>query len=374
VKRHAYALTFILSLAAVPCGNVGAQTYVLDNFEASSLRIVQPNEPSTLKYLWNLNIGSGTTSVTTADKHDGTQSLRSSFAGGPEWQFQFYTYTEGLSGWSNGWKYMRRFVNNPSMSSSGGSPAWQTGKINRMRFWIKVPPAVTRSGSGDHNLELGTYLARSGSESSGETDNHHHYHKFNIGYSGQWEQLIVDTHPDHIRGANGDAEHPNLLFPYGDGNTYFDLLTRFYLHFPYSPPTGDYRIDGFELYQDTNPQNVDQVRSIHAVHIPGSNEVRVGWTRRKDQATVKHEVRYAFTDIFSTGWAGATVAPNGTVTPPGDGGFNTMSWSTTSLNLSGRSVLYVAIKPQNSSLFSQIAIPLGSGSSFPAPGNLRVIQ
>jgi hypothetical protein len=154
------------------------------------------------------------------------------------------------------------------------------------------------------------------------------------------------------------------------------MLTRFYLHFPYGAQAGTYQLDGFELYQDTNPHNVDQVRSLHAVYVPGSNEVRVGWARRKDQPNVSHEVRYAFTDIFALGWAGATAAPNGTVSPQGDGGYNTMFWSTTSLNLAGRSTLYVAIKPQNSSLFSQIAIPLGagSGSGFPAPGNLRVIK
>ena len=375
MKSHGYKLMLTLFLcAAAAYHNVNAQTYVLDNFEASSIRIVQPKEPSDWKYLWNLTFGGPGTSLSTLEKHDGAKSLLSAFEGGANWQFQFYTYTESLPGWSNGWKYMRRFVNNPSMDPSGGSPAWQTGRINRMRFWIKVPPTVSKAGSGDHNFEFGTYLARSGSESSGETDNHHHYHVFDIGYSGHWEQLIIDTHPDHIRGANGSTEHPDLLYPYGDGNTYFDLMTRFYLDFYYFTSPGSYYIDGFELYQDQNPHNVDQVRSLHAVYVPETNEVRVGWARRKNQDSVKHEVRYAFADIFSIGWASATVAPNGTVTPPGSGGFNNMSWSTTSLTLSGRSMLYVAIKPQDSSLFSQISIPLTSGSSIGAPPNLRVIQ
>lgn len=373
MKRNSWRLALTLLLAAVLCGNVRAQTYLLDDFEASSIRIVQPNTKDTNKYLWNLTFGGPGTSLTTADKHDGNQSLLSAFTGG-DWQFQFYTYTESLSGWSNGWKYIWRFANNPSMKSSGGSPAWQTGKVNRLRFWIKVPSSVKKAGGGNHNFEFGTYLARSGSEAAGETDNHHHYHVYDIGYTGEWEQVIVDTHPDHIRGANGNAEHPDLLYPYKDGNTYFDLMTRFYLDFPYITAGGNYLIDGFELYQDTNPQNVDQVRALHAVYVPATNQVSVGWARRKDEDSVKHEVRYAFTDIFSTGWAGATVAPGGTITPPGTGGYNNMSWSTTSIDLSGRSVLYVAIKPQNSSLFSQIAIPLSSGGPLTAPKNLRIIQ
>jgi hypothetical protein len=133
-------------------------------------------------------------------------------------------------------------------------------------------------------------------------------------------------------------------------------------------------MDGFELYQETNPENIDQVRSIHAVYVPNTNEVRVGWGRRKDQETVKHDVRYAFSDIYSTGWAAATPAPGRTIIPPDTGGYNGMSWSTTSLNLSGKTTLYVAIKPQNSSQFRQIAIPLTSGTqnSLSPPQNLRI--
>src|SRR5262249_20354000 len=66
------------------------------------------------------------------------------------------------------------------------------------------------------------------------------------------------------------------------------------------------------------------------------------------------------------GWAAATAAPNGIITPPGSGGYNNMVYDTTGLSLSGHSVVYIAIKPQNSNLFTEIAIPLGSSSSTPA--------
>jgi hypothetical protein len=55
-----------------------------------------------------------------------------------------------------------------------------------------------------------------------------------------------------------------------------------------------------------------------------------------------------------------------------------MSWSTTALNLEGRSRLYVAIKPQNSSRFRQIEIPVNRVGATPvppaAPTNLKVIR
>jgi hypothetical protein len=375
-----FSSSIVLSLffaIAIPGRSALAQTWLLDDFESSSIRIVQPNTNVVeYKYLWNLYDSNGTgTSITTADKHDGNRSLLSASTGGTGWQFQFYTYTESLPGWSDGWKYMRMFVNNPSLNAGGGTPAWQMGKVNRMRFWIKVSPNVTAESGGDHNFEFGTYLRKlSAGQNSAESDNHHHYHKFNFAYTGEWEQVIVDTHPDHIRGANGDTEHPDLLYPYNDGNTYFDLMTRFYLDFPYMSSVST-SMDGFELYQETNAENVDQVRSIHAVYVPTTNQVRVGWMRRKDQSSVKHEVRYAFSDIFSSGWSNATPAPDGIITPPSSGGYNGMSWSTYSLNLSGQSLLYVAIKPQNSSLFRQIVIPLSPGAvtALSPPTNLRVI-
>lgn len=63
-------------------------------------------------------------------------------------------------------------------------------------------------------------------------------------------------------------------------------------------------------------------------------------------------------NIHKIGWAAAPPAPGGTITPPGSGGYNGMSWSTTAIDVSGKPVVYVAIRPQNSTLFRQIGIPL----------------
>ena len=87
------------------------------------------------------------------------------------------------------------------------------------------------------------------------------------------------------------------------------------------------------------------------------------WERFKDDNTINHEVRYSFSDIHQIGWDAATPAPNGTITPPGWQGYNGMFYDTTALPLAGHSVVYIAIKPQNSNLFTQIAVRLDLPSS-----------
>jgi hypothetical protein len=358
-----------------PAETAAPVSYTLDNFEYSSMRIVQPNTGDANKYLWNLwgGAGTGPTTLTTAQKHSGNQSLRSEFQAGNNWQFQFYTYTEFLAGFNNGWQFMRKFVTNPG--------SWQTGKINRMRFWILLPPGTDTANGGNHNFEFGTYI-RCSTCTEAEDGGGHFYHHYDLSYTGAWHQMIVDPHPNHSRGGSGGTEWGELLYPTNEpGFTYFDLMTRFYLDFPYEqfPMPAVFYIDDFELYEEQRPENVDQVYSINAVHVPNSNTVRVSWMRRKDQDSVKHEVRYSFSDIHSIGWNAATPAPNGTITPPGTAGYNGMDWSSSALPLAGKSLLYIAVKPQNSNLIRQISIPLvAGGSTAPpppaAPTNVRVIR
>lgn len=341
-----------------------AQTYTLDSFE-NGLRVVQPNstDPAS-KYPWSVYIGgSGTppTTITTTDKVDGTSSLKGVHGTGSEMQLQFYTYTEALANWDNGWNYARQFVNNPSMNPDGGSPAWPLNRLNRMRFWVKLPAGIGQAHPS-HNVEIGTYLRDLGTARNlAESDNQHFYHFLDLRSHGQWEQVIIDTHPDHQRGNAGNTElkeNPQIPEP---GYNYFDLMTRFYIHVPYAATAGNYLVDGVEFYQETNPENTAQVRSLHAAFLPATSTVEVGWTRNKNENGVNHEVRYSFSPIHTIGWAAATVPSNTVVVDDGDFGYNSMAWVSPTLSLSGKTVLYVAVKPQNSTLFRQIAIPLTSG-------------
>jgi hypothetical protein len=313
---------------------------VLDDFE-DGLRIVQPNTTSDDKFLWNLLTGSGPTSLTTIDKTDGSHSLLSAQNGAP-WQFHIYTYTEGLPGYSDGWKFVKTFAKG----------AWENNKYNRLRFRIKLPPGLKLESNGEHNFEFGTFL-RCSTCNNAESNNWHFYHLFNFESTGEWEQVIVDAHPNHQRGESGNAEQ-GVQNP-EPGYTYFDLMTRFYLDFPYTLPAGNILMDGFEFYQETRPENVEQVYSIHGTYVRATNTIRLGWMRNKDENNVQHDVRWATEDIHMTGWDAAT--PLGTVTPPGWQGYNGMALNQQIALPAG--TVYLAIKPQNSAIFSQIALSIG---------------
>ena len=371
-RRISEVRIFLVLIATLLYPSVArTQTLTLDDFEGSSIRVGQPgeNNPS-YRYLWNLYTPGGTTSVTTENKHDGNQSLKNVYTGATNWQFQLYTYTVGVQGFVDGWQFAKSFIL---------AGTWKNNTHNRLRFWIKVPPGTTPETGGNHNFEFGTYIRCSTCDiSSAESENMHFYHFFNFDYTGQWEQAIVDMHPNHQRGGNGNTEWGNQLHPSREsGFNYFDLLTRFYMDFPYlkfaSPST--FYIDSFEFYNQTAQENEDQVYSVHGTYIAASNTLKIGWQRNKNENTILHEVRYAFSDIHTLGWNSATVAPNGIIAPPGDGGYNGMEYQTNAINLSAQSVIYLAIKPQNSNLFRQIAIPVSSfaASSPPqAPSNLIV--
>lgn len=98
--------------------------------------------------------------------------------------------------------------------------------------------------------------------------------------------------------------------------------------------------------------------SLTGTYDPTTNEVVVTWNRPPNENDVNHEVRYAFSDIHEVGWEAATPAPEGIISPPGWQGYNGMFYHTTTLPLAGQPVVYIAIKPENSDLFSQIAVRL----------------
>jgi hypothetical protein len=236
-----------------------------------------------------------------------------------------------------------------------------------MRFWFWVPSTgAAEQIDGTTNFYMGTYVKRvtNPDSSSDEDGGGHFYHPFNV-MRGQWSMCTLNTHPGHERGDAGAVDSGNVPYPTsGDPAktyNYFDALTRFYIQ-----ETGgslktfprDYYIDDLRFYHEGAAENDDQVYSICVSLNPANNRLFLTWNRPKDQNDVKHEVRYAFSDIHDMGWDKATAAPNGVITPPGYQGYNGMAYDTTGINVSGKTVLYLAIKPQNSSTFSQIAFPL----------------
>jgi hypothetical protein len=149
-------------------------------------------------------------------------------------------------------------------------------------------------------------------------------------------------------------------YPTGEiGFNYFDALTRFYLNLRGNLTTypAVFYFDAFELYREAWPENTEQVYSLNGVYVPPTNALVVGWQRHKDENTVAHEVRYAFENIHQIGWKAAIPAPDGVVIPLGWQGYNGMEWTTQAIDVSGVNQIFIAIKPQDATLFRQISIP-----------------
>lgn len=331
-----------------------APVLALDKFEEAEVRVIQPGETSPeARYLWNQYSSDqtegpdpGIAAISPLGvSFDGTHSLKTSVTEGNLY-LQFYPWD------GSNWRNMSHYVNG----------TWKRNTYNRMRLWVRVPAQVTVEQGGQSTMYIGTYVRQSTEQHDVEAGGGHFYHAYNIGYAGgHWEQMILDPHPDTSRGDSGGLEQGVKLYPTNEPEyNYLDGMTRFYLDFvgKLTSAPADFYLDGVELYQETRDENLEQIYSLHGVYIPETNTVRVGWKRNKDENELRHEVRYSFTDIFSTGWDAATAAPNAWVTPPGWQGYNGMMWSSDALNVSGHSVVYIGIKPEGSNRFRQIAVPI----------------
>ena len=243
--------------------------------------------------------------------------------------------------------------------------SWQPDTFNRLSFWIQCPTnAVALRTDGRPNMDLGTYVKRikDVDRRSDETGGNHWYHQLDIAPTGTWTKVILNMHPHHYRGANGQTEHHNQPHPTREpGYNYFDTLTRFYVSAEYGAPESYpavYRLDEIQFYREGRPENDEQVYSIAATILPAESRLILTWSRDKDRNKVQHEVRYALSDIHDIGWDRALPAPEGIVSPRGWQGYNVMSYTTTKLLLAKRRVLFLAIKPADSKLFSQMDLPL----------------
>jgi len=242
---------------------------------------------------------------------------------------------------------------------------WKLDYFDRIKFWVLLPSTLPKAPLGQKNAQFATYTRSLATPTNTyESENGHWYHHYNLFPTGQWHQIIVDLHPNAQRGVAGRLELGNLPYPTGDaGYNYFDVITRFYMTVYYKASEGlpfpaTMYADYMEFYKELSPENIDQVYSLHGVYVPSDNKVVVGWMRHKEENKVRHEVRYAFQSIHEIGWSQATQAPDGMVKPEGWDGYNGMEWSTSQIDLKGRSHIYIGIKPENATLFRQIEVPI----------------
>ena len=365
---------------------------LLDDFEDATIRVAFPaGTVDADKFLWSHYSAFGevgTAGLDTSQKYRGSKSYKvviTPSGGRGDVYEQFRPLVNNGSGIGN----VRNFVQPTS--------AWTNNKFNRMRIWVKAPSAYPAPFSGfdggNMTINVGTYVRNSSNDGSSnqEDGGGHFYHFYWIPFTNQWHQIVVDYHPTATRNGTslpggGVSDGNTDLWPTGStwtqypsfesGYNYFDAMTRFYIagdtgcgcRFSAGQYPLTFYIDAIELYQDPSAANVRQVYALNGVYRASDNYLYVGWNRHKADDTVKFDVRYAFSDIFQLGWSAATPAPGGSgLNPPGSGGYNLMRYESTGISMGSNSTIYVAIKPQNSSSFSQIAVPLTQGSGPPPP-------
>ena len=305
-------------------------------------------------------------SIDTTKKIAGEGSLKLVLTSG----FSFYPQWNPYN--KEGREFARSYIANPH--------EWKFNTYNRFQFWFWMATnGAPEQTDGTSSIYMGTYVKRvtSPNRLSDEDGGNHYYHPFTVA-RGQWSMCVMNSHPGHKRGNSGQTDTGNVPYPttpeYGGSGdpirtyNYFDTLTRFYFQEVEAADTSfprTYWFDEMIFYREPAKENDEQVYSICTSVTPETNRLFLTWRRPKDENAIKHEVRYAFSDIHTLGWDNATPAPNGTITPPGWQGYNGMVYDTTDINMNGQQVIYLAIKPQNSNVFSQVVFPLTNSSTPP---------
>lgn len=336
---------------------------LIDNFEYNTIPD-SFNDGVNPYPLWSFldasNVPPGTTAVSNTEALFGTRSLQITSEGGSyAIPMQGFFNNNFGTGGVNDWNYIREFLGYTELQ-----------KYNRLRFWMKLPSVHTHRNDGYNNLHVGTYLRNTSAPRTGnESDNAHYYHYFDAGYSGGWQQFIVDPHVHHQRNVN--QEHGVL--PDGHleaGYNYFDLMTYFYWEYQGAQLAGstDWFVDGVELYEETYDEDLDNIYAINAYKSEITpNEIAVRWSRNRNDISQTYDVKYAFTSFYDNGgWSHGTAAPSGTgitsiTTHPMDGGYTQVVWSTDQIDFSGQDIVYIAIKHETEETrFRQVAIPVTS--------------
>jgi hypothetical protein len=331
---------------------------VLDDFEGGMRTTGGHN-------LWDAYTGEGgigTTSVQAAALHSGTRGLQESLTAGTD--------------------YMHFFCNNGSewafaheLATSGGP--WVRNTYNRLGFWIRHPASQGDNTGNDHLIEFGTYVrSESGDRTSQNAGGTHYYHYLNP-KPDVWTYVLIDPHPQHAVGA-GTSDPGLSNYPTG-GSTwnYMDALTRFYWNAPYtglSSYPGLFFWDDFRFIQDNNAgEDIAHVMTLEASYNPATKLLHVGFCRSTVAGgDTTYSARYAFSDIWQLGFANATVM--GSVGADGNGDYVNKQINFV-VDLTGQSVVYIAVQMQGQVGFRQIPLVLSSAppTQLLPPTNFRIV-
>ena len=335
----------------------------LEHFGAAAIRNPYGNPPN--KKLWMAYeaddtepVDRGHITLSPQAAHDGARGLRYHVTAGAPYLY-FYPWSESAKKW---------FPLSDQIQTSNYAPL----RYHRLSFWVKTPANLWHHPNPHGpNLHVADFMRGSYEQTKKETGwprhtyKHHRLLPFPIPI---WHHVESDwDHWHHVRNANTtEGQQEWGLRPHPTGEPHrnaLDVTTAFYVDFKSENMQGgpaypaEFDFNTFQLIEAHQDENRLQVYNVTSGYAADSHTVYATWSCHRKEQTF-HEVRYAFTSIRQTGWAAATPAPDGTVSAPG-GDYNILTYQTDSLPLTGRSTLYLAIKPVTSSHFREVIVPLG---------------
>jgi hypothetical protein len=250
------------------------------------------------------------------------------------------------------------------------SGTWSAG-TNRLSFWIKTDATIARSPDGAQIAEIGTYSKDPKIATADNQQGAHYYHLIDSNFvPNRWVRVVLNRTPQHQVG-----EDPTINWPENptasSGYQYYDGLTRFYFTDEYGDPAvwgnHSYWLRDFQ-FDTVSGEPDSQVSTILAFY--DGQKYQVTWAGLKN-TSVTYSIRYKSTSMKSAGFSSGT--DGGTTQNPGTS-YTGCYWQ--SPPMSEAALIYIAIQPQGSTSFTEIALPSQSGTAVAppaAPTNVRIL-
>ncbi len=197
---------------------------------------------------------------------------------------------------------------------------------NRMSFFLKTTGMTELPKTGARaaiktNFHIGTYLCWSGegivdNPGSGTgrgcpfegPGNQHYYHYLAID-PGAWIHVLLDTHPQHLRGVGPIDNNPTLI---SDGKSYFEYMHQFYMEIRAQQPSPtSMSIDEIFFYNtvDTSEpdQNDESITSLWVGYWHNEGEWRLGFQDESydsynDSTNSTYEIRWSTSPITNSNY------------------------------------------------------------------------
>ena len=269
-----------------------------------------------------------------------------------------YQYIGGVTGAHERLYFSQR------ITQDGGT--WEANTYNRMRIMMYLP-ADTYVGPDDGHTDwhIGTYMRHPNDpidkqESATIGGEGHGYHYYKNIASDCWVQYVVDPQPDKIRN-NKVYPIPYMEYPFADepAFNYFDSFTDVYTKskIDYLSYPQDVYCGHIELWKDNNPETSDYIYSLSSAYTASDDTYHLNWSRIRNRITTTScEIRYAYSDIHTLGWANAISPPDNVALPPTTNDYHEMIWRSDQINAAGNDNIYFAIKHDLDPSFRQIVI------------------